>query len=469
MTNDPTASSSLRVSVAGGPSHVRTQFLPFEVRDARSGLVKRGVLGKPVDLDPGDYWVSATLPDGQVLATPSPVAVGTEHAAEAVLMPSSVSFTEPGAQADAAHPAAPSAGPGQLSSQVREKISDVDQSAPPWLKNAASTVVTTVFNWVGGKVPAFAQIAKRVDLEWLQEVLTAQLRHVSQFNSVQDIYSSLVNPSGPPARLVSIGWDVRSSGAVLKPVEQTTKVPVGPLTVFVDSAEGRFIEVDGGRDHLAVAMPCDGVNQTVAVCFHDTAGSDDRTLKVEFYLLDRDSNALFQYMERGNFHEASAVATAVANYVGPKTQDAPEPSNLARLLASYVLLRENKLDALDRITTELNSQWRRSPDVAAVRMEAFARHGKHAEAAKLCASAPSLGVPMFASGIAYLQQRTRQYLDAAMAGQPDPRNEATALVLAPAVVDQLNAALTTIAPVGAGLDSRTIVTAIRVAGPYTAG
>jgi hypothetical protein len=218
-------------------------------------------------------------------------------------------------------------------------------------------------------------------------------------------------------------------------------------------------------------MPNDGTGYTIATCVGEGSTSDaggsgsDRAedLIVECYFSDRDTNALFQYMARGEFPEARGMAAAMVSSQEPETENAKPPTKLARLFASYVQLRENRLDGLQQVVDRLVEEWPGSPDVAAVRMELLARSGQHLAAAELCASVPALGVPMMASGIAYVQQRSRQYLDnvPGTGGEGLPM-DGDSFSLTPELGESLEKAWKTIAPIGAGLDSRTIVTAIRL-------
>src|SRR5262249_7679263 len=149
------------------------------------------------------------------------------------------------------------------------------------------------------------------------------------------------------------------------------RLSVGPMTVLLNSAEGRFVEVEGDADdHLVVAVPSDGRTQTIAVCFNDAVNSDaEAPLHVEFYFPDRDTNALFHYMTRGDFHEAGAMASALARNAQLAMNDEKAPAKLAMLFAGYVLLRENRLELLAGMVDQLAANWSASPDVAAIRME----------------------------------------------------------------------------------------------------
>jgi len=471
MTNEfGTRQGSLQVSLADESSSLITRRLPFEVRDAHSVVVKRGILGKPVELDPGSYSVSAVAADGRVLTAPAAVVVEADAIAKAELQTTSLSFEYGRERPGAVSVDAPSKS-GRLATQVQEQITGLEQQSPSLFKWLLSTGVGWLAGFIGRQVPGFAQLTNKIDLDWLQQVLSVQLKRIADSNSTDNIIQSLRNPSGPNANLVLMTGMTGSLNPDLRPAPSAAPaVRLGAMTLLLERLEGRFIDVQGDADdHLVVAMPCDGANYTVATCFRQAANLDPyepdapapKKLAIDFFFSDPDTNTLFQYMAYGALPQAGELAAAIADHDAADTSTAP--AKLAMVFAAYVLLRKNQLDGLDRLGERLYREWPRSPDVAAIRMEIFARQGRHEKAVRLCVDGAPLGLPVIASGIAYQQQRIRRYLDTA-ARDPEGTSK-DGLFIAPEHIDTLRKNWITLAPIGARLDSRTIVTAFPILPP----
>jgi hypothetical protein len=475
MIDDPTTpeQGTLIVSMADEPSVATTRYLPFEARNVRSAKVTRGILGKPVSLGPGSYWVTAKLPDGAVLES-APVEVAAASTATAVLQPPAplsaggLILADAAGSADAAAQPLPSS-VSKLTTGILEKVEELDDP-PLWQKVLLRPLLIAVFEktlgYFGVPVPTALRSQGSGEIAWLQRILGAQLRRLSRFDTLADAVNSLATPSGPEARFVAASWDIRSSTTPPKPTAapRQSKLVIGPMTVLFANVEGQFIEVQGeSGTRLVVAVPSDGGCRTVVTCSMESeAFPDDQAesmLKIDFSFSDSDANALFQYMAQVEFLEARAMAAGIVESAAEPT-GATSPTKLAMLFAAYVQLRENRLDTLDNVLERLGKEWPRSPDVAAVRMEAYARRGNHAEASALCASLPALGIPFISSGIAYLQQRTRQFLDSLETS--DSPIAKRGFSLTPQLASELEQTWRMVTPLGSGLDSRTIITAIRL-------
>jgi hypothetical protein len=456
---------SLRVSLVGEAANIGIEHLPFEVREVREDRsvvsVARGTLGGTIDLTPGNYVVTALAPDGQVLMTPSTVNVQSEQTAEARLEQAAVRVTasQP-AGSDVTMPHHRSS--SILAERVRQQIS---KQGPSWLKEFWTKFVSSAARLL------LRQVQQKIDLGRLQELLTSQIERISSFESLQQMTDSVFSPSGPNAGTAAISWDILSRDASQKSKKQTVTPTyrLGPITVLVVKAKGRCVTVEDDQDnHLVAAVPYEESSYTVVACFRDPEKSDAKQpLRIEFYFPDLDTNALFRYMSRADFPEAGSMSSAIlASYDRASDRTLKMPSKLATLFACYVLLRQNQLEPLRGFVDRLAQRWPQSPDAVAIRIETCARLGLHAEAAELCSTAPSLGVPMIASGIAYMQQRIRQYIEAATAPDGEEQPDGPAFAPRPELTTGLKSAWNTVTSVGAGLDARTLVTAVRVTGPY---
>jgi hypothetical protein len=491
MTSNPDRPGSplggLRVGLASASATTQAEHLPFEIRQLRGSqavVAGHGTLGHTVGLPPGTYTVSAFTPDGQVLTVPSAVTVEAERTADVLLelAPSA----DVGGDPDEAVPASSTGPTGVLAQQVQEQL---QEQSPSWLHKLWTAVAAPIARVVLGHVQ------QAVDAAWLQEILSAQIMRLSSFESVQQMKDSLLNPSGPRARLIKMSWDAFSpdQGPKLEEESATLALRLGPMTVLGVQEENCCVEVEDAQTHrLIAAVPYEKGGYSFVACFRDTDTSTaGEKLRIEFYFADSDTNLLFGYMSRGNFPQAGSMATAVlAAYEAqqqrkgrnesqppkdatesPERKDGSEPqrlkkakppTTLATLLSCYVLLRENELGPLRGFLAKQPRRWSQSPDAAAIRIETYARLGRHEEAAKLCAAAPALGVPSIASGIAYVKQRIRQYIEAATDPASDGQPDDKTFMPSPELTEKLKAAWKTFGPVGAALDLRTLVTAIRV-------
>ncbi len=81
--NEPKSWLSFKLNLAG--SALADSPVPVEVRKANLALVARTTAQQPVEVAPGAYWVTATLPAGQQLTTQVTVTPG--EPAEAILEP----------------------------------------------------------------------------------------------------------------------------------------------------------------------------------------------------------------------------------------------------------------------------------------------------------------------------------------------------------------------------------------------
>jgi hypothetical protein len=470
----------LRVSLAPEAARSLPEHLPFEVRqllevptsspndmkpegEARRGvsvLVERGTIGKPVRLAPGDYVVSALTPDGQVLTTTSPVTVTSDQTADAQLGAEPISFD---VQFDAGT-GTERAGPGSfrdlVGAQVSTSLAEAAASSLPWLRNQ---IATRGPSWVAAAVKMVTgHVQQNLDLGWVREQLIARIEHVTTSLTPADVLNALKHPTGPTTRIGPISWEA------LNPRERraaadtfaSSGARIGPISAVIVRDANRCIEIGDGERRLVTAVPCEPGSYTVALCFNDAAnagGTDSKpALHVEFFYPDSEANGLARYMRGSDFSQATQMAASILTSCRAGGGDGKKaPMMLTTLFACYVLLRSNELEPLRGFVDELGARWPDQPDATAIRIETYARLGRHPDAQKLCAEAAGNGVPTIASGIAYVQQRIRQYLEAEQDPDEPDFDEGPQ-------TDKLKAALKKIAPVSMRLDLRTLVTAVEL-------
>jgi hypothetical protein len=469
----------LRVSLAPEAARSLPEHLPFEVRqmlevstsspndpkpegrEARRGvsvLVERGTIGKPVRLAPGDYVVSALTPDGQVLTTASPVTVKRDQTADAQLGAEPIAFdvqfeagTGPGDE--------PASFRDLVGAQVSTSLAEAAASSLPWLRNQ---IAIRGPSWVAAAVRmVIGRGQQNLDLGWVREQLIARIEHLTSALPAADVLNAFKHPTGPTARIGPISWET------LNPRERraadmfaSSGARIGPITAVIVRDANRCIDIGDGERRLVTAVPCEPGSYTVALCFNDAgnaAGPDSKpALRVEFFYPDSEANGLARYMRGSDFSQATQMAASILTSCRAGAGDGKKPPMmLTTLFACYVLLRSNELEPLRDFVEDLGSRWPNQPDATAIRIETYARLGRHPDAQKLCAEAAGNGVPTIASGIAYVQQRIRQYLEAEQ--DPDEPDFAEG-----PLTEKLKAALKKIAPVSMRLDLRTLVTAVEL-------
>lgn len=137
------------------------------------------------------------------------------------------------------------------------------------------------------------------------------------------------------------------------------------------------------------------------------------------------ANALFLYVGNGLLAESKRLSLALVD------SGTPPASMLQSVLALYVLLRANALSSVDPSLDRLLALAPDMPDTYAVCAEIRARQGRHEEAVAALRTGCELGCPWFRSGLSYLLERLRLYLEidagpSTFSLRPDDRDRARA-------------------------------------------
>ncbi len=126
-------------------------------------------------------------------------------------------------------------------------------------------------------------------------------------------------------------------------------------------------------------------------------------------LVNAEANALFEYIGNGLLDAGLQLAADLLDR-SEETLRAERASSLQAVLAGYILLRANAVENLEARAARLRlASW--IPDVAVIEAEALARLGRHDEAVATLRTVLNGPCPWFRSGISYVLERLRLYLD----------------------------------------------------------
>lgn len=323
--------------------------LPIEIRDG-SNLLLRGRVrtGESIDLPPGRYLITATLPDGRLAGAEEMLTISSGDTRHVSLMtPTKAKRAISSADMRATLGAASDPSPGHT---VRNFVSDIEDAysgTPPGMQR----------HLIGS---------------WLRRQL---------------------DPSGAsePAELEVEG-----------PYPTDASIAVSDRRRSVNA-----VLVDGGQKVLA-AIPIDH-EKTTKVRFSPSSSSE--RLRIEFDFGNAALNAFYQYVERGIADEARFLSRDVIAQAERLIVD-KRYSPVSGIVSGYVLLRANEIDDMGMWGGTMLSQFNHIPDVFAIRMELLCRKGDHAQAIDLLLESALRDTPWFRSGVAYIAERALLYAGA---------------------------------------------------------
>jgi hypothetical protein len=123
-----------------------------------------------------------------------------------------------------------------------------------------------------------------------------------------------------------------------------------------------------------------------------------------------EANTLLAFVENGVLTEMWTVSEDMVNQ-GERALYGVGSSILRAVTGAYVLLRANHLEGLDAWLRTLAEAAPALPDIAILRAEMLARLGKHEAALALLHGAIGGRCPWFRSGLSYMLERVRLYID----------------------------------------------------------
>jgi hypothetical protein len=345
-----------------GEGQQRRGPLPVKIRTGEGEMVGSGVTGTPIAVPPGRYFVSVVTPDGRERGAHDTVSVEAGQAAvvAATIVPAAVKM---------ASNAAIIVSPEAFAMDAPEDRS-LDRDTPVAALPVEPGEIVDARLWTG---------------DWFA------------------VWDSRVGDNRAALLEAGLGPVVALSEGV-------------PLT----------IEQAAGRDRL-LAVPMAGVTRFAVVPFDEcTACVGDtpapRTIAASLVpgpsgpqiryrsTVAEETNTLLSFVENGVLTEMWAVSEDLVQQ-GERAMYGAGGSVLRAVTGAYVLLRANALDGLEAWLSTLAGVAPGLPDVPILRAELLARLGMHDDALDCLRTAIAGQVPWFRSGLSYMLERVRLYID----------------------------------------------------------
>lgn len=348
-----------KASITWGNVDAGVGPLPVKIRTAEGEMVGDGVSGSPIAVPAGKYFVSVIMPDGRERGGNEAVTV---KSGEAAVMNAASPNIEPAAAAMA------------MTSDFAMDEAPMAAMPPPVI--AAPGEIVDAWLWKGDWFASWdsGQAARQA------AVLSAQL-----------------GPAVPLSENVPMVIERLKSGdqllAVRLPgVTRYAVVPFDECTACVGETPAAQeiaanLSMAGGSPHVR---------------FRSTVAEE--------------TNTLLSFVDNGVLTEMWAVSQDMVNH-GERAMYGAGGSLLRAVTGAYVLLRANHLEGLDAWLRTLEGLCPALPDIPILRAELLARLGQHEDALALLRTAIGGRLPWFRSGLSYMLERVRLYID--VSGNPD--------------------------------------------------
>jgi hypothetical protein len=343
-------SGQLIVTTQGDLSH--QGILPVRVRTAEGRLVSSGVTGEALKLPPGAYEVSVVKPDLVEFANATMVEIVSEQSASIAL-----GTTAP-------------AEPESLSAYTQ-----VESSAPGLAMASAEQTQIEI------------------------KCLDAQIwrgRWMASWPSIEAAFAEGLQKE--TVRLserdaLVLASDHEDDRFLLTPYERDDKTILRFSIVPHDECVAC---VGDERDEAKIAVTL-------------RPGFIQPTLQYRS-LRSEEANALLDFVDSGALNDMQSVTAPMIERGVAAMLDA-QFSLLRGTLGAYVMLRANNVEKLEPWLAEMGEKAPGLSDIRIMRAELLGRLGRHAEAVDEIKIALVSLCPWFRSGIAYLLDRLRLYLD----------------------------------------------------------
>lgn len=339
-------------------SVARSLNLPVRVHDENSRLVAQGTVNRGVELAPGRYFISTTLPGGGQISTTADLKPKTRQ----------IKFDEPFIAAR----------PQPLAADVLEadeaKLEVVNANAPAARRQRLEVAAARAV-----EPPAASGVAQLV--AYRGNLLADKLAY---FDLAPLAAAAEKNPTHQllyPGQTIEGTWSVDSSKGV--PTYIQLYEPGAPVRNYAVPA--------GQADRCIVRLLRTG-----------------KKLNVDITLSNRDADLLVRYGSKNMYGEALQVAES-PDVLAQTLLAEKFKSPIGAAIGAYILLRTGNIDQLHDWTTNLYRHFRWMPDGVVVLAEHLARVGKHEQALTTLMELPKRGLPFASSGLTYALNRLRQY------------------------------------------------------------
>jgi hypothetical protein len=349
--------SYLSFQVEAASEDLRRLDLPVEVRKHNLAMVAQAPLSGSVELAPGDYHVTITLPGGSKL-----------YAAVTMGETPETAFLRPSSQENTAE-------------LGREQVEFLGRDEPARsgvggavLRGELPGYETSVIRLFSGNAFSAGGYRLLEEAEWVD-------RHFSPSAGVYELWVRLHQPAllqllQPFRRPVNVALPIAGqvgcrvlikSGAAVRPGSNLSVMLFGEASA--ESANMMLAYQETGRLDQAAAALGSG---EVADSIHDVGMVNDAEI-AELMLLGKLRNPM------------------------------------AAVIGAYVLLRLGELERLHEWTRNLMNWFPWLPDGLVIRAEHQARRGRHREALEHLLALPERGLPLFGDGLVHAANRLRLY------------------------------------------------------------
>ncbi|MBC7519728.1 MAG: hypothetical protein H7268_01345 [Sandarakinorhabdus sp.] len=363
--------------------------LPVKVRTADGETVGWGVSGSPISVAPGQYFVSIVMPDGRERTSGEMVEVQPGGDSAPAPMEARVAAAPPPLSFAAAEPmAAPSPG----------FESDADVGAPHSRAVSRGMPDDMARDAAPDAAPAAAIAGAAPD----GQCCVGRLWRGDWFAAWDSAALAAAGRTAPDLAL-ALGADFTLS-------------ETAPLMIdHVPGLDTMFSMRIGAATRYAV-VPYD----ECAACVGEAP--NPRTIATRLVTgpagpaarfrssIAEEANTLLAFVENGVLTEMWTVSEDMINQ-GERAMYGAGSSILRAVTGAYVLLRANHLDGLDAWLRTLAEAAPSLPDIAILRVEMLARLGMHEDALALLHDAIGGRCPWFRSGLSYMLERVRLYID----------------------------------------------------------
>jgi hypothetical protein len=368
--------ATLTFRVNPGVPGSQSADLAIEVRRINLSLVDRTVASKGLELGPGAYYLTSTLPNGHEITR-------------------SIYVSEPGTKAPE----------GWAGAEV-ERV-DLGESK-----------VVELADHSGKTVPALPDLL--TDFEIGPNILNSRLPEAIPFDSRDELPDAdkgerlgQLDRQPEAAATVWLRWfrgnPLASEGNGLVPrsdlpefLEPASELPVEPdprspeLPQLVQ-LDQPGLPVRNVMLPVALGSPC-----AIAI---QPAGSNGLTLQVR--LAHAGADLYFRYLRAGQLTQAATLCRALAD---DELLMVPSNDPIATAVVAYALLRFRHKSRFGERTSMLMNDFPNLPDGLALYGEEMARAGEHARALAAFNEIPNRGLPIFSAGLSFAIDRLRQYL-----------------------------------------------------------
>lgn len=359
--------------------------LPVKIRTVDGELVGTGVSGSPIAVPAGKYFVAVVQPDGRERGTNSAVTVEAGEDSKAGVQPQSPLPRSPPPRSPPPQPPPPPA----LSLRMAAMV---PMAAPAGFAMAAAPPPEAT----DPPVPINVSPGEIVD-SWLWKGDWFASWDSGQAARQGDLLSAGLGSAVPLSENVPMVITKPQSGDLLLAlrVPGATRYSVVPF----DECTACVGETPNAQE---IAASLTLVGDTPNVRFRSTVAEE--------------TNTLLSFVDNGVLTEMWAVSEDMVNQ-GERAMYGAGGSLLRAVTGAYVLLRANQMDGLDAWLRTINGLSPSLPDIPVLRAELLARLGQHEDALDILRTAIGGRVPWFRSGLSYMLERVRLYID--VSGNPE--------------------------------------------------